>query len=142
MKKIAILLVVFGLAFVGYKYFSSPIKGDHTGGVNVILIDESGVTVSNDNFDFDTEITLFDFVDNHYNLSCADTSYKPDDTCSFTMLNSHILLSIGEIETSWTGSYIQILVDDIPSEYGIDRIMLKDNTSYTFKYVDLGGASE
>lgn len=142
MKKLIILVVILGLAFAGYKYFSAPIKGDEAGGVNIILIDETGKVVSNVEYDFQTEVNLFTFMNEHYSLSCADSGYKTDDTCSFTMLESHVLLVVDDVESTWTGSFIQIIIDEIPSEYGIDRIMLKDNTTYTFKYVELGGASE
>jgi hypothetical protein len=141
MKKILIVLVTIVAGYFAAIYFLEPVEGDIEGGVTIILIDEDGEVISDVRYDFEEETTLFQLLDREYDLACASSSYQPDETCSFVQLNSHILLEIDELKTNWTTSYIQILIDDTPSNYGVDRILLTDNTSYTFKYVDLGGGN-
>lgn len=141
MKKILIVLVTIVAGYFAAIYFLEPVEGDIEGGVTIILIDEDGEVISDVRYDFEEETTLFQLLDREYDLACASSSYRPDETCSFVQLNSHILLEIDELKTNWTTSYIQIIIDDTPSNYGVDRILLTDNTSYTFKYVDLGGGN-
>jgi hypothetical protein len=141
MKKILIVLVTIVAGYFAAIYFLEPVEGDIEGGVTIILIDEDGEVISDVRYDFEEETTLFQLLDREYDLACASSSYQPDETCSFVQLNSHILLEIDELKTNWTTSYIQIIIDDTPSNYGVDRILLTDNTSYTFKYVDLGGGN-
>ena len=139
MKKIISVIVVLAISFFSYSYFSQPTTGDDEGGINIILIDESGDIVSEENYEFVEEKSLYELMDENYELTCASNTYKPDETCSFVALNNHILLGIDEVQTDWYGSYIQIIVNDVPSVVGVDSIMLEDETTYTFKYVDLDG---
>lgn len=141
MKKFISLFIIVLIAFGAYTYFSQPIKGDDEGGVTVVLLDKSGAEISSDSYDFNNQQSLYDLVKNNYQIACASSSYQVDETCSFISLESHILLKINELDTNWSGSYIQIFVNGIPSEYGIDQVMLTDNSIYVFKYVDLGGGN-
>jgi hypothetical protein len=141
MKKILIVLVTIVAGYFATSYFLEPVEGDIEGGVTIVLIDENSEIISETLFAFEEETTLFQLMNREYELTCADSSYQPDDTCSFVQLNSHMLLEIDELETNWTNSYIQIFIEDTPSNYGVDRILLTDNTTYTFKYVDLGGGN-
>lgn len=142
MKKVIIILAVLLAGFLGYEYFSQTTSGDTEGGITVQVIDESGEIVSERNFVFEEEQSLFELMNENYDLGCADSSYKLDEECEFIQLNSHMILKIDTVETDWYGSYLQILVNDVPSVYGADGVMLEDNTTYTFKYVDLGGGTE
>lgn len=141
MKKIIIVVFVILAGYLSVSYFSTPSSGDSEGGITIILIDKEQNIISEETYLFESEITLFEFMQTRYDLGCANNSYRLDETCSFTMLDNHIILGIDDVVTDWTSSYIQIYIDDAPSEYGVDLIALKNNTTYTFKYVDLGGSN-
>ena len=141
MKKVLIVLVVIIAGYFSAAYFLTPVEGDVEGGVTIILIDEFGNEISNETFDFESEMSLFELLNIEYDISCADSGYQADETCDFEQLGSHIILEIDELQTDWNSSYIQIFVGETASNFGIDRIMLEDNTTYVFKYVDLGGGN-
>ena len=139
MKKLILIVFVLILGIYGYLYFSAPINGDTQGGITVVLIDDSGAKIDTQIFEFSEETSLYDLMNENYDLGCANLSYNLDEECGTIILNSHVILKIDNVVTDWNSSYIQIFVNDVPSEFGIDDIMLKDETIYTFKYSDLGG---
>jgi len=141
MKKVIILIISIVAAYAGVMYFSASINGDSEGGITIILKDDNGDIVSTESYQFTSEESLFNFIRSNYQVTCANSNYKPDSSCEFVMLESHVILEIDSLQTNWTGSYLQIFINDVPSQYGVDKIMLEDNTTYTFKYVDLGGGN-
>ena len=142
MKRVFASFMVVIAAIAGYLYFSqAQPEGDIEGGVTIILIDEEGVEISNVNYEFTEEMTVYEFLELHYEVGCADNDYKLSSTCEVVSLNSRIILKIDTLETNWTNNYIQIFVNDVPAVYGADQINLTDETVYQFKYTDLGGGN-
>ncbi len=139
MKKIIIILVVLGISFVGYTYASTPLSGDVQGGIHIEVVDEVGVTIISDYYDFEEEVSLFDILQENYALGCADSGFKMDDTCSYKVLNNHMILAIEDVETDWYNSFLEITINGDESQYGVDSIMVEDDTVYTFTYTSLGG---
>jgi hypothetical protein len=142
MKKVIVLVVIVAIGFFGYDFFSRLPEADEMGNFTIILVDENGDIVHNEVHEFYQETGLFDVLDQQYRVGCANLSYQIDETCETVFPNGHVLLKIDDIETDWYGSYIQIYVNDLPSEYGIDQIMVNNGDVYKFVYVDLGGGSE
>ena len=93
MKKLILVVFVLVLGIFGYLYFSAPISGDNQGGITVILIDEFGVEVSTQMFEFTEETSLYDLMNENYDLGCANFSYHFDETCSTIILNNHVILN-------------------------------------------------
>jgi len=139
MKKIVIILVVLGFSFIGYTYASTPLSGDVQGGIHIEVIDETGETIINDYYVFEEEGSLFEILQENYSIGCADSSFQLDDTCSYEALNNHMILAIEDVETDWYNSFLEITIDGEKSQYGVDSIMVEDETVYTFTYTSLGG---
>jgi len=142
MKKGIVLVIVIAISFFGYIFFSRLPEGDELGTIKIVIVDEEGNQIYQGVHEFDDESSLFDLLFDEFEVGCANYSYTVDETCSTVFPQGHVLLKVEEIETDWYGSYIQIFVNDVPSEYGVDHIMLKDGDVYRFAYVDLGGGSE
>lgn len=139
MKKIIMIITVLGLGLVGYMYTSTPLRGDEQGGVHIEVINDLGEVAISDYYEFTEETTLFDLLEQNYTVGCADSSYSVDYTCEYTTFNSHVILVVDDVETDWANSFLEITVDDVKSNYGVDLIMLEDDTTYTLTYTSLGG---
>ena len=139
MKKLIMIVVVLGLGFIGYMYASTPLRGDEQGGVHIEVINDLGEVAINDYYEFTEETTLFDLLEQNYEIGCADSGYSVDYTCEYTTFNSHVILVVEDVETDWENSFLEIKIDDVKSNYGVDLIMLEDNTTYTLTYTSLGG---
>ena len=142
MKRVFASFMVVIAALAGYLYFSqAQPEGDIQGGVTIILIDEEGKEISNETYIFTEEMTIYEFLELHYEVGCADSDYKLSSECEVVSLNSRIIMKIDALETNWNNNYIQIFVNDIPAVYGVDQINLTDETVYQFEYTDLGGGN-
>ena len=139
MKKVIISIIVLLSLTVIFFYFSQPQSGDNQGVITVRVIDQDNNVVIDDEITFTEEVSLFEILQDNYDIGCANSSYIIDYTCSFKQLNSHIVLGIEDMETDWYGSYLQIFINDEASIYGVDLILVEDETIYEFRYIDLGG---
>jgi len=139
MKKLLIIIAVVGFGILGYTYASTPASGDTQGGIHIEVVDQEGNIVINDYYDFEEETSLFDILQENYEIGCADSSYNIDYTCDYKALNNHIILGIEGVETDWTNSFLEIKIDDEESQYGADLIMVLDETTYRLTYTSLGG---
>lgn len=139
MKKLLMIITVIGLGFIGYTYASTPASGDSQGGIHIEVVDQEGTIIISDYYDFEEETSLFDILQENYEIGCADASYEMDYTCEYTAWNNHIILGVESVETDWWNSFLEITVDDVKSQYGADSIMLIDETTYRLTYTSLGG---
>ena len=133
---------VLYFSIVGYLYTSTPASGDEQGGIHIEVVDQNGVIVVNDYYDFEEKISLFDILNENYQIGCADSSYNIDYTCEFEVLNNHMILAIESVETDWYNSFLEITINGVESQYGVDSIMLEDDMVYRLQYTSLGGVSE
>ena len=113
MKKVFLSIVVIGLLLGTYFLVSQPQSGDELGSVTIKVIDQNGLEVINDTISFDSEMSLFELINNEYSIGCANTSYQVDLTCDHSFINGHVVLSIETVSTDWFGSYLKIVIDDI-----------------------------
>lgn len=139
MKKLLMIIAVVGIGILGYTYASTPASGDTQGGIHIEIVNQEGVIVINDYYDFKEETSLFDILQANYEIGCADSSYSMDYTCEYIVLNNHMILGVEDVETDWWNSFLEITIDDVESQYGSDSIMLLDNTTYRLTYTSLGG---
>lgn len=139
MKKIlfsvvAILLIISSFFALSYFNFS-----DVEGTVSIVLIDEIGDTISSKEFEFTSEDTLFDILDQNYEVICANSSFQRSEECEKGVLSSRVILEINELETDWRNSYISIYENGEYSVIGIDNIALNDGDEFVFEYKLVGG---
>ena len=139
MKKVLMSIVALGLIIVSFLALSYFDFSDKEGTITIILIDEIGDTISSNDYEFNSEDTLFDLLDEHYNLGCTDSGYRLSTDCEEKMVGSRILLNIDDLETDWMNSYIAIYENDEYSVLGIDYISINDGDIFIFEYKLVGG---
>ncbi len=138
MKKLLYSIIVLAFGITVFYLFSQPQNGDIAGDVTIILIDENETVLSTNVLSFTSEMSLYDLISQEYQIKCAGSNYQVSDSCDTVLFNSHVILTIDELDTDWTNSFIRIYVNDVPSQYGIDLIMLKDQNIYKFVYTEVG----
>lgn len=139
MKKIILSLVAI-VILAGSTFAISHYKNqDIEGSISIVLIDEFGDTISNIEYDFTSEDTLFGLLDENYELGCANSSYSLSSNCESGLFSSRVLMKIDSIETDWMNTYIAIYENDDYSLVGIDFIALNDGDIFVFKYKEVGG---
>ena len=139
MKKVLISLVALALiigSFLALSYFDFS---DIEGIITITLIDEIGDTISSKEYEFDSEDTLFDLLDEYYDLGCTDFGYMLSTDCEPTMAGSRVLLMIDNLETDWRNSYIAIYENGEYSVLGVDYISINDGDVFVFEYKLVGG---
>jgi len=139
MRKIIMIIIVLGLSFIGYTYASTPLSGDDQGGIKIEVVNDLGEVVVRDSYDFIEETSLYDILHDNYTVGCASSSYDLDYSCNYESFNSHIVLAIDDVETDWYNSFLEITINGEKSVYGVDSIMVEDDTTYKFTYTSLGG---
>lgn len=142
MKKLIISIVVIAIGISAFFYFSTPKESEANGLVTIELIDENGLLVSTKKIDFYEGTTLFELLDENYDLMCANASYNPTDICSKISMNGRVVLGIDTVETNWTNSFLAIYINDDYAVYGIDSIPLNEGDVYRFEYTVVGGGSQ
>lgn len=141
MKKVILSvasLVLLAGSFLALSYFE---KSDIEGSVTITLVDEIGDIVSNSEYDFTSEDSLFDLLNDNFELGCADSSFHLSSECDDVNLffSSRVLMKIDSIETDWMNTYISIYENDEYSLLGIDNITLNDGDVFVFEYKKVGG---
>ena len=132
---IAALLILAG-SFFAFSYLKDQ---DTEGTITIILIDEMGDTISSKEYDFISDDTLFDLLDENYEVGCADASYQLSSECEGNIFTSRVILKIDEIETDWMNTYIAIYENEEYSLSGIDDMTLNDGDIFVFEYKVYGG---
>lgn len=139
MKKFIVIIVVLGLSFIGYTYASTPLSGDNQGGIKIEVVNDLGEVIIRDSYEFKEETSLYDILHQNYSVGCANSSYELDYSCEYESFNSHIILAIDDVETDWYNSFLEITINGENSVYGVDSIMVEDDTTYKLTYTSLGG---
>ncbi len=139
MKKLVITFIVILAAIASFfvsDYFNS---NDYDGEITIIVVDQIGDTVSNEQYLFIEEDALFDILDDNYNIGCADSNYNLTSECAeISGITGRIILKIDDIETDWDNTYIAIYINGDYSTFGIDNIALHDGDVYRFEYKEVG----
>ena len=139
MKKVIIsvaALVFLAGSFLTISYFN---KSDIEGTITITVVDEIGDTVSSKEFDFTSEDTLFDLLDQNFEVGCANSSYQLSSECEKILFTSRVLMKIDDVETDWINNYIAIYENNEYSLLGIDSIVLNDGDIFVFEYKTVGG---
>ena len=120
---VSILLITTVAVTIVLTNNNKPNKGDIYN-VNIVIKNQSE-TLKDDNYEIESNQTLFDLLDSNYELKYDNTAYGVR------------LLGIDTIITDFKTSYIAIYVDDKYSSYGISNIKLYDGIKITFKETKL-----
>ena len=139
MKKVLISIVALALlvgSFLALSYFDFS---DIEGTVTITLVDEIGDTISSKEYDFNSDDTIFDLLEENYDIGCANSSYQLTSECNSTLFSSRVLMKIDEIETDWLNTYIAIYENGEYSTLGIDNMFLNDGDVYVFEFKTVGG---
>ena len=139
MKKVLISLVTLLLLIGSFLALSFFDFSDTEGTITITLKDEIGDIVSSKGYDFNSDDTLFDILNNNYDLGCANSSYQVSDVCDASLFSSRVILKIDDIETDWRNSYIAIYENGEYSNLGIDYISINDGDVFVFEYKIVGG---
>lgn len=142
MKKVVLTIVILLIGITAFFYFSTPKETEANGLITVELVGRDGSIESVKSIDYDEGYTLFDVLDDNYELLCADAAYKPSTSCNKVTMNGRVVLGMDSVETNWTNSFIAIYVNDVYSVVGIDSIIINDNDVFRFEYTEVGGGSK
>lgn len=88
--------------------------------VNIVISNQKEI-IKDDNYEINSDVTLFNLLDSNYELVYDETVYGVR------------LLGIDTIITDFKTSYIAIYVDNNYSSYGISKIKLYDGIKITFR---------
>lgn len=139
MKKVLLSCVALGLIIASFFALSFYGFSDVEGTITITLIDEFGDTISEKEYNFEEEDTLFLLLDKHYDLGCANSSYQLSDVCEKGLFSSRVILEIDSLKTDWRNSYIAVYENEEYSTLGIDNISINDGDEFLFKYKLVGG---
>lgn len=141
MKKLLITIFIIIAAIGSFFYFSQEKKRDNIGEITIIVIDDTGDTLSSKTVTFGENESLFDILNKNYSLGCANASYQLSTTCDTVLFGSRVILQIEDMTTDWQTSYIGVYENDEYSRTGIDSIILDNGDVFRFEYTSLGGGS-
>ena len=139
MKKILISCVALALIIGSFLALSFFDFSDIDGTISIILKDEIGDTISSKEYEFTNEDTLFNILEENYEVGCANSSFQLSDVCEKGMFSSRIILEIDTLKTDWRNSYISIYENGEYSVHGIDDISLNDGDIFEFEFKLVGG---
>jgi len=135
-------LIVTGILILITGSFLSAIQlfqaSDH-GEITVVLYDENSL-VSETVIEFEAGDTLFEILNESYEITCMNNSYEPDPSCevaSFSGVSGRIILEIDSLKSNWTDSYIEIEINGEKSNYGIDALKFEDEDVIGFRLKSL-----
>lgn len=140
MKKIILTAISITTLVIGFFAFSQTYN-DIVGEITIIIVDETGdtITTNENKFDFTKSDSLFSILDDNLDIGCADSSYNMTTDCEPLLFGSRVILKIDTLETDWNNSYISIYENGEYSNLGIDSISLNDGDIFRFVYTLVGG---
>ena len=139
MKKALLSIAALALIILSFFALSYFDFSDIEGTISITIIDEIGDTISNKEYDFSKDDTLFSLLDENYDVGCANSSFQLSDVCEKGMFSSRIILEIDTLKTDWRNSYISIYENGEYSVHGIDDISLNDGDIFEFEFKLVGG---
>lgn len=137
MKKV-VLTVSILLSLVGL-FFIFQNNGSSNAGEIVVLVKNGDTIMSEETIFFEEGDTLFDVMEDNYELVCADMSYNPTNECKDLLFGSPVILGIDGLETNWSDNYFAISVNEEYSTLGVDLIVLEDGDIVEFAARNVGG---
>ncbi|TVP85777.1 MAG: hypothetical protein EA375_03360 [Acholeplasmataceae bacterium] len=149
--KIIITLVVLAAAFLVFRLFFASFQADHDGVIQLVIVDDDGTVLFDDEVPFMTHDSLFDVLDRTFTLTCAGPQYQPDETCSHGFFifqaESKVILGIQhtsfDLQSDWTGSFLLFEIHDgsdyQTSAYGVSHLPFTDGTMIRIRKTSVSG---
>ncbi len=114
--KIIISIVIIVAVLFAIRFFSEDNTSMSDGVIHLYIIDSDDHIVFDDELEFFEGDTFYDILDRNFNLTCANGSYQPDETCSYQFQSfgyqGMVVLGIKnddfEVITDWTNSFLLI----------------------------------
>lgn len=142
MKPIFIkIILTIAVLLLGYMIIEFVFNRDviHDAGfVELILIDKDDRVVYQKVLYYEENQTFFELLNEHFELTCANQFYQPDNSCSYQFSimgqQQHIILGIKsntfEMMTDWDKTFLNIEIYDgnayVDSSVGVDMIDLDE----------------
>ena len=129
-----IIYTVLALGFIVGLFYILYDDNEATGqgSIEITVYNQSETVVSSESHLFYEGDTLFKVMDRHYDLTCADAQYNPDETCETTFAGRHILLGIDDVSTDWNDTFLYLEVNGTMATRGVDEVELEDDFDYAF----------
>jgi hypothetical protein len=143
--KILLSLFAVGIILAGYWFLNQPGGAKEDGSITFILIDQNGKEVIHDELSFvsnkedGTPTTLYDIINDHYNVVCADQNRQPDPNCGPNSLLSEgrVILEIENIKTDWFNHYFALYQNGQYTTKGVVQLVFKDGDVIEMRYTKL-----
>ncbi len=121
--KITLCVLLIGIAISSLFLYKSLLvkKNDSLGKITIVLEDIDKKVLSEKQFDFVEEDTLFGILITNYQVRYEDSMY------------GKVIYDIDDIKTDFTKTYISIYVNNIYSQVGISSIPLIDGDLILFR---------
>lgn len=138
LKIVASIIVVLTAAILVH-FLTTNNQALDDGSIRIIIVDEDGQTVFDDDVIFMKDDTFYDVLQREFDLTCASSTYQSDPTCSYIFQSfgyeGRILLGISNddfsIQTDWADSFIAIEIYDGTDYYlatqGVSNIEFLEN---------------
>ncbi len=136
--KIAISIIVVLTAAILVHFLSVSNQASSDGTLRIVIVDETGETVFDDDVVFKENDTFYDLLQREFELTCASSSYQPDTSCSYDfpsfVAEEKILLGIANnefnVQTDWSNSFLAFELFDGTDYYlatqGVNNIEFHD----------------
>jgi hypothetical protein len=143
--KIILSLFAVGIILIGYWFLNQPGGSKEDGEITFIVIDQNGDEVIHDELSYNskkadgTPTTLFDIINDNYNLVCADQNHKPDPGCGPNSLLSEgrVILEIESIKTDWFNHYFALYQNGQYTTKGVVQLSFNDGDVIEMRYTKL-----
>lgn len=126
-KRLFLSFVVLGCA--GLVFWLWPNPSSQEGHVTIQIMDR-GVLIREVEAELFEDDVLFTVLERHFNLVCATPGYGSDLSCQPRLImgrtGGRVLLGIDGLETDWFSYFLQIRLNGMPAQYGVDTLVLED----------------
>ncbi len=130
MKKMTLSIAILVLITFAFWMINRP-NNQSAGTITIQVIDVSANIVVNDHHAFNEGDSLFDILNQHYNLICANALYRPDASCDAQHWG-RVILSIDDVHTDWNTTFLHLTVNGEHSHLGVDSVRIKDKDIIQF----------
>ncbi len=139
MKKVLISIISLVFLFASFYALDSLNENKVEGFLTIILIDEYGDTVFNEEYEFKKKDSLFDVLSKEHVVGCSDSSFNITSDCKSNIFTKRVIMKIDNVETDWQNSYFAIYTNDLYAILGVDDLNIQDGDVIRFEYRIIGG---
>ena len=120
-----IILTVIALIIIGLTiwYMYSNGGSNEKGEITIVVIDETGTKIINEEISYDNRTTMYAILDDNYDIE----------------VESGFLVRIENVEArNRQVAFIKIWINDIPSQKGVMQMEFNDGDIISFVYTEIG----